>query len=257
MSNLIRVIKERGITYTIKKIILRLKGNKIDAINEIRSLFSNKVGIEIGGPSKIFTKNGYVPIYDILKSLDGCNFSNATLWEGKIDTSLPYQYFEDKKGTQYISEATDLAQIDNENYDFVISSHCLEHVANPMKAINEWLRVIKKNGLLLIILPYKSYCFDHKRPFTEYAHLLEDYNSGITEKDLTHLEEILEFHDLNMDKPAGTLQEFKARSLNNYENRALHHHVFELETLVQLFQFFKLEIILTHQDENLIILGRK
>jgi ubiquinone/menaquinone biosynthesis C-methylase UbiE len=34
----------------------------------------------------------------------------------------------------------------NESVDFVINSHVLEHFFDPIKAIQEWLRVVKKGG---------------------------------------------------------------------------------------------------------------
>ena len=142
-------------------------------------------------------------------------------------------------------------------YDFIISSNCLEHIANPLKAIEEWIRVIKKNGLILLVLPNKEFCFDHKRPITEFSHLLSDFKNDTKEDDLTHLEEILELHDLKMDKRAGNYEEFKVRSLKNYNNRALHQHIFDLNLLKYIFIYFKLEILLTSEGKELIILGRK
>lgn len=257
MVKIISIIKERGLSYTLKKAISRIKANKLPEIVKIKSLITDKSGIEIGGPSKIFSDKGFIPIYDEIKGLDGCNFSTKTLWEGDISSDLEYKFHKNKKGTQFISEATDLTQIKNGKYDFVISSHCLEHVANPMKAIEEWLRVLKANCMLLLVLPNKPYCFDNKRPTTEYSHILEDYRNNTQESDLTHLEEIMKFHDLSMDKPAGTPEQFRARSLKNIENRALHQHVFSIDSLTQIFQFFNLEVLLTHEDENLIIAGIK
>ena len=69
--------------------------------------------------------------------------------------------------------------------------------------------------------------FDHRREPTEVAHLLEDYERNTLEDDLTHLPEILQKHDLSMDSGVGTTEEFHLRSLNNFENRCLHHHVFD------------------------------
>lgn len=34
-------------------------------------------------------------------------------------------------------------------------------------------------------------------------------------------------HDLKRDKPAGTLTQFRERSLLNLDNRGLHHHIFD------------------------------
>ena len=57
--------------------------------------------------------------------------------------------------------------------------------------------------------------------------MFEDFKNGTGEDDLTHLPEILELHDLACDVGAGTFEQFRARSLENFSNRCLHHHVFD------------------------------
>jgi SAM-dependent methyltransferase len=213
--------------------------------------------LEIGGPSSIFKDSGYIPIYKIIQYLDGCNFSNKTLWEGDLISGHTYSYYKQKKGIQYISEATDLSYIASEKYDFIISSNCLEHIANPLKATSEWVRVLKPMGLLLLVLPNKQYCFDHLPNTTEFKHLLNDYNNNIEENDLTHLDEILELHDLKLDRLAGSYEQFKERAFKNFENRALHHHVFDIALSKKIYEFNNLEIIITCINEEFIILGRK
>ncbi len=46
--------------------------------------------------------------------------------------------------------------------DYVYSSHCLEDFPNPVPVLNEWLRVLKPGGLLLLYLPnerkFKDVC---------------------------------------------------------------------------------------------------
>ncbi len=118
--------------------------------SKILPLFAGKSGIEIGGPSPIFTNE--LPIYDVVENLDGCNFSNTTVWEGSIKEGKHYQFSHDRTGYQYISEASDLNRIENSTYDFLLASHCLEHCANAIKTVSEWLRVIKPGGSYIIDL---------------------------------------------------------------------------------------------------------
>ena len=260
MRTLVRVfdvLNEKGFRYVFKRVLSEVIRKRIHNFVYIKRLFANKSGLEVGGPSRIFRNDGFVPLYKIIKELDGCNFSNRTIWEGNIENGEKYNYYKNKEGTQYVSEATDLSLTPSSKYEFVISSNCLEHVANPLKAIEEWVRVVKKGGLLFLVLPNKDYCFDHNRPITEFFHLLEDYHNNITENDLTHLNEILELHDLKMDEPAGSLEQFKARSLKNFENRALHQHVFDISLLKEIFSYFKLEVLLTHEGQEYMILGKK
>jgi len=230
-----------GIKRLIKYKIFPPKKPSIKDINRYLKYFTQKKGIEIGGPSSIFLKE--IPIYKVIDTLDGCNFSTHTIWEGNIAEGDNFNYFENKNGFQYINEASNLQVIPNEKYDFLIASHCLEHCANTLKTVKEWLRVIKKGGCILLILPDKRYTFDHNRTVTAFKHLEEDFNNNIDEKDLTHLSEILELHDLNLDLPAGTKEHFKNRSLDNYKNRCLHHHIFDFELLKNIFIYYNIKII--------------
>lgn len=46
---------------------------------------------------------------------------------------------------------------ENDNsLDFVFSSHCLEHLENWEKALQEWHRVLKSSGNLFLYLPHSS-----------------------------------------------------------------------------------------------------
>lgn len=257
LAKTLELLNEKGIGYVLKRALSKLKGEQMPDLEKVQQLFADKCGLEIGGPSPMFRNEGFAPLYKVIKGLDGCNFSNSTIWEGTIESGETYTYYKNKTGMQYISEASDLSQIPDSKYDFVISSNCLEHVANPLKAIEEWVRVVKKGGLLFVALPNQEHNFDHKRPITQFSHLLSDYQNNIDEDDLTHLDEILKLHDLKMDKPAGNLAQFKERSLNNFENRALHHHVYDVTLLKEIFNHFNLEILQTNKGLDHIILGRK
>jgi len=215
---------------TLKRIISKKIPNSKIYINHI----ANKKGIEIGGPTPLFRHS--LPLYKEIKSLDGVNFSNSTIWKGD-NKGLTFNYFKNKMGNQIFAEATDLTEIENDRYDFCLSSNCLEHVANPLKALNEWNRILKTNGVLVLILPNKINNFDHNRPTTSFEHLLEDYNNNTNEYDLACLNEVLELHDLSMDLPAGNFENFKQRCLDNYDNRGLHHHVFDLDLMEKMIKF--------------------
>lgn len=238
-----------------KKNLMKIIRDNINFGNfEIESL-SNQVGIEIGGPSQIFKK--MLPVYKIAKRIDGVNFSEKTLWDSMQPGDNSYKYFDDKNGRQYIMEATNLSEIGDHSYDFLLSSHNLEHIANPMKAVSEWIRVVKPGGIIVIIVPNKKFCFDHKRDDTTFEHIMNDYNGNTTEHDLTHLDEILEKHDLSMDIPAGTKEQFRERSLKNFSNRALHQHVFSKETIEEIFSFLGITLEKSFVDGiNIVCIGR-
>lgn len=199
-----------------------------------------------------------MPIYNVIKNLDGCNFSSTTIWEGELKEGKSYKYDKSKLGYQYICDGTNLGKIPAEYYNFVLSYNSLEHIANPLKAIKEWLRVIKPKGILLLVLPNKDTNFDHKRLVTSFDHLLSDFEKNIQEDDLSHLDEILKLHDLSLDPPYSNFNQFRERSLKNYENRCLHHHVFDLQLLQKIMSFFNVEVLLSDDIVlDYIIVGRK
>lgn len=217
--------------------------SSLESYKKYHKLLHGKKGLEIGGPSDIFEKSGLIPVYPIIAGLDGCNFSNQTVWEGNLQEGHTYQYhYKSKTGYQYIQEAAELSAVPDGKYDFVLSSHSLEHIANPLKAVGNWLRVLRKNGVLVVVVPHREQTFDHHRPVTPFAHLLEDLQRGTREDDLTHLQEVLDLHDLARDPLAGDFPAFRQRSLRNYENRCLHHHVFDLALVVRVFDHFGLQV---------------
>ena len=63
-----------------------------------------------------------------------------------------------------------------ESFDTVFSSHCLEHMSNPVEAINAWYSLVKPGGHLIVIVPDEDlyeqghfpsiFNYDHKATFT-------------------------------------------------------------------------------------------
>ena len=192
----------------------------------------NKLGFEIGGPSY----NTGIFIYERAISIDNVIFSKNTIWSNHTEE---YKYYKKKKGKVIINDAVNISQIQDNVYDFCFSSHSLEHIANPLKAIKEWLRIIKNDGFIIIVVPEKSCCFDHKREYSNFSTLLSQYEKNVEEDDLSTLPEILEKHDLSMDPPAGDLESFTKRSLDNFNNRCLHHYVYNDDLLINICKYFE------------------
>ena len=202
------------------------------------------IGLEVGGPS-LFFKHSF-PVYRSAARVDGLNFAGVTMWEGSIREGDPFSCAGQELGTQFLGEATSLSMFPEQSFDFVLSCHSLEHVANPLKALAEWRRVVRPGGYLVLVLPNKSANFDHRRPTTTMTHLLADFTAGVGEDDLTHLPEILALHDLERDRAAGTREAFAKRSESNFANRGLHHHIFDPPLLREVFEFLDLDERASH-----------
>lgn len=64
----------------------------------------------------------------------------------------------------------------DEAFDFVHSSHCLEHVRDPAIALQHWFRILRTGGHLIVMVPDEdlyeqgvwpsTYNNDHRRSFT-------------------------------------------------------------------------------------------
>ena len=221
-----------------------LSSGTASSFQPLEKLFIGKTGIEIGGPSPAFYSGSIFPVYPIVGHLDNCNFGNTTVWEGDIRQGQTFQFDQNKPaGQQYVIEATAMECLNSGAYDFVLSSHVLEHVANPILALLEWKRLLADSGTLVLLLPDKKHTFDHRRPLTTMAHLIADFEGTVQEDDLTHLPEILALHDFELSPEAGDVEAFKKRSMRNVENRCLHHHVFDMDLALNLVEHAGLSVL--------------
>ena len=60
------------------------------------------------------------------------------------------------------ADAGDLHFIADGTFDSAVSRHCFEHLPDPKGTLREWLRILRKGGLLAMVLPN-----DHHRNFME------------------------------------------------------------------------------------------
>lgn len=78
-------------------------------------------------------------------------------------------------------DAQTLVGIEPATYDFVHSSHCLEHLEDPAAALGRWLEVTRRRGHVIVLVPdwelYEHAIWpsrfnpDHRHCFTTYPHL--------------------------------------------------------------------------------------
>jgi glycosyltransferase involved in cell wall biosynthesis len=96
-------------------------------------------------------------------------------------------------GVDIVGDATKLHMFKDNQFDYVYSSHFLEHLYNPVKALVEWNRVLKNNGYLILYLPhmdhYKEYNPEHLQELTqelvlEWLKLAGNFDTIINEMDV-------------------------------------------------------------------------
>ena len=60
----------------------------------------------------------------------------------------------------YVSSAGDLSIVD-ERFEFVISSHCIEHQPDLIRHLREVERLLEPGGCYALVIPDRRFCFDH------------------------------------------------------------------------------------------------
>ncbi len=213
--------------------------------------------LEIGGPSTRFQAGDLLPVYPVLDSVDGVQFAAETAWHS-LDAEKGYAPEGRRRGELRIVDDLDLREFADASYDAVISSHVLEHFANPLRALAAWRRVTREGGYLLVVLPHMAGSIDHRRALTPLSHMIEDLERNTGEDDLTHLEETLLLHDRSRDTEEGDQQTWADRRRANATTRLLHHHTFTTPSALLLLDHAGLELLAaeTRYPHDIYALGR-
>ena len=74
----------------------------------------------------------------------------------------------------YALSENDLSCI-GDKFDYVISSHCIEHQPDLVKHLNEVETILNPGGKYLLIVPDKRFCFDHFQNPTTIADIINSH----------------------------------------------------------------------------------
>jgi len=154
-------------------------------------------------------------------------------------------YANERCFADYYGDATELPFYDN-SLDYVVTSHVLEHVANPVKALAEWYRVLCPGGIIYCVVPDRRSTWDRARALTPVTHMLEDFARGTTVCDGTHIDDFVDGVDWSMWSPTTPAAEVPAKkdelkktyhdAVDSGNEINIHFHVFEPSTLLELFE---------------------
>lgn len=70
--------------------------------------------------------------------------------------------------------------VGEKRYDWIIASHVIEHVPNPIGFLNDCREILTENGILSLIVPDKRFCFDYYRQSSGLARLIDAFVRGDT-----------------------------------------------------------------------------
>ena len=128
--------------------------------------------------------------------------------------------------------------------DFVIASHVLEHLANPLAMLEEIHRVLRPGGLLVVLIPDRHKTFDRHRSPTPLTHLIEEYRGDVRVVDDAHIRDFLvgTRADVGGDRSEGPLQEYTPEEIDLHRRRSIHVHVWDVEEFGEVLDYAAREL---------------
>lgn len=136
-----------------------------------------------------------------------------------------------------LGDAQDLAVVADQQYDFLISAHVIEHMKDPIRALENWSRVVKPGGVIYLITPDKRAIFDHKRNRSALSHIILDYLNPTDERDFEHyFDYAMHVHGKNKLDAA-----LEAKRLIDTDY-SIHYHVFIPADMKALLEWFSINV---------------
>lgn len=136
------VYDESNYSSTLQSAVMRSSHRLTEKSFKKNNHFSKVLEIGAGtGEHLGFVKHGFDQY--ILSDLDARTLDIAKQkLNGKFDNKLVFD----------VQIGADLTYADN-SFDRLIATHVLEHIYQPHLALKEWVRVVKKGGILSILIP--------------------------------------------------------------------------------------------------------
>ena len=102
-----------------------------------------------------------------------------------IDPHIPEDHRAFIEEVDLVGSAPDIADLvkdryGDERFDYVISSHNIEHLPDPIRFLQGCEQVLKPGAVLCMAIPDRRYCFDFYRPVTELSEWLDAFHEKRT-----------------------------------------------------------------------------
>jgi SAM-dependent methyltransferase len=132
-----------------------------------------------------------------------------------------------------------LKPLDDESQDFLIASHILEHVADPIGILDEIHRVLRRGGTALILLPDRRRTFDVRRAATPLLHLIDEFEAKITEVDDAHIIDFLQNteSDEGWDRFEALPAEARRATIEAQRQRSIHAHCWQEDEFLEVLLY--------------------
>lgn len=134
-----------------------------------------------------------------------------------------------------IADGTTLDGVASGTLDFIIANHLIEHLENPLLALEIWYAKLRPGGVVFMAVPDKRVTFDKHRPLTPLSHLIDDYRAGAQERKARSVAHFHETAEL-IEGRTGTDAENRVAALRA-ANYSIHHHVWTFESFVEVLHY--------------------
>jgi SAM-dependent methyltransferase len=134
----------------------------------------------------------------------------------------------------------------------LVPVHVVDDGENPLLALQNWTRVLKKGGVLYLAVPNKQKTFDLDRPVTTISHVVRDYEEGPHVSRQRHFAEWVVL--VNKRYPDKAQAEVDRLIKMNY---SIHYHVWDPPAFLDLLRFCREERAYPLHVERSVIVGNE
>jgi SAM-dependent methyltransferase len=132
----------------------------------------------------------------------------------------------------YVTSLEAMDGIPGESLDFVIASHVIEHVRNPLRAFERAYTRLKPGGQFVLFVPEKRATFDKDRDVTSLEHLIADYQEPSSKRDVSHY---FDFFTKAFPTPEAELQKRVDEAIaTDYD---IHFHTWTYESFKEMADY--------------------
>jgi SAM-dependent methyltransferase len=116
--------------------------------------------------------------------------------------------------------ASSLDAFGSATMDFIVASHVIEHVPNPLGLLEGIHRVLRPGAVVVLLVPDRRHTFDRGRPPTSLEHVVADYDNGETEVTDAHVAESI----AHLQDVEAMSENERQRAFAEQRARSLHVH---------------------------------
>lgn len=212
----------------------------------IASLYLEGAGLEVGAGTRPY------PVPD-----------HVHVTYGDIrDSGALRNYFNSEVIDQGSIDAQTFFGIENGSQNFVISAHVIEHLQDPVGSIVHAMRVLKTDGIYILVVPDMRYTFDSDRPETTVEHVASDYADGGNSTQRQAFREHIRYVHPKFQPPIAEEHVETEISAGIARDDDLHYHAWTSEGFMKLLVFasqissFQIIANLFIVNENIFVLKK-